>query len=49
MLKKNKLMLADFVCKDRFELNSYLTHLFHQFNNNVPEQSGDKINYIILS
>ena len=48
MLKESKLMLADFVCKDRFELNSYLTHLFHQFNT-VAEQSKYKINYIILS
>ena len=43
MLRANRLMLSDFVYNDRFELNSYLASLFHQFHNNVPEQPGDKI------
>jgi hypothetical protein len=36
---KNKLILTDFVKGDRFELNSYLTYLFNQFNEDVREQS----------
>jgi hypothetical protein len=36
---KNKLILTDFVNGDRFELNSYLTYLFNQFNEDVREQS----------
>ena len=47
MLRANKLMLSDFVYKDRFKLNSYLISLFHQFYN-VPEQSEDKMNDNIL-
>ncbi|WP_168733886.1 hypothetical protein [Metabacillus sediminilitoris] len=43
-MRENKLTLTDFVNKERFELNSYLTYLVHQFNNDtVPNQSGDKM------
>ncbi|WP_279382020.1 hypothetical protein [Metabacillus bambusae] len=42
-MRKSKLTLTDFVYKDRFELNSYLTYLVHQFNDTVPNQSGDKM------
>ncbi|MGE6259793.1 hypothetical protein ACQKCU_18255 [Heyndrickxia sporothermodurans] len=31
MSRENQLNLSDFINKDRFELNSYLTYLFHQF------------------
>lgn len=52
MLKESKLTLTDFVYKERFELNSYLTYLFQQFYDNVPNQSEDKmvnqLNYIKL-
>lgn len=41
--RESKLTLSDFVNKDRFELNSYLTYLFHQFYDNVPDQSEDKM------
>lgn len=37
--KESKLTLSDFVNNDRFELNAYLTYLFHQFYNNAPIQS----------
>ncbi|WP_191567296.1 hypothetical protein [Metabacillus idriensis] len=43
MSRENKLTLSDFVNNDRFELNSYLTHLFHKFYGNVPDQSDDKM------
>lgn len=32
MSEENKVLLSDFVQEDRFELNSYLTYLFNQFN-----------------
>jgi hypothetical protein len=31
-MKQNKILFANFVQGDRFELNLYLTYLFHQFN-----------------
>jgi hypothetical protein len=37
--KESKLTLSDFVNNDRFELNAYLTYLFHQFYDNAPNQS----------
>ena len=37
MTKASNITLSDFVSKDRFELNSYLTHLFHQFSNNASK------------
>ncbi|MDQ0862009.1 hypothetical protein QFZ72_005607 [Bacillus sp. V2I10] len=43
MLKESKLTLSDFVYKERFELNSYLTYLFHQLYNNDPNQLEDTI------
>ncbi|MGM0878703.1 MAG: hypothetical protein ACQEWV_29475 [Bacillota bacterium] len=42
MSRKSKLTLSDFVNKERFELNTYLTYLFHQFYDNVPDQSVKK-------
>ncbi|MGM0876184.1 MAG: hypothetical protein ACQEWV_15790 [Bacillota bacterium] len=36
MSRESKLTLSDFVNKDRFELNTYLTYLFHQIYDNVP-------------
>jgi hypothetical protein len=43
VLMKNKLILTDFVNGDRFELNSYLTYLFNQFNEDAREQSETKM------
>jgi hypothetical protein len=43
MLRENKLRLSDFVYENRFELNSYLTYLFHQFYDGIPDQSEDKM------
>ncbi|MGM0877454.1 MAG: hypothetical protein ACQEWV_22645 [Bacillota bacterium] len=43
MSRESKLTLSDFVNKDRFELNSYLTYLLYQFYDNVPDQSEDKM------
>ena len=43
MSKENKLMLSDFVYKERFELNTYLTYLLLQSYDNVPYPSEDKI------
>ncbi|MGM7723013.1 hypothetical protein [uncultured Metabacillus sp.] len=34
MAKECKLTLSDFVNKDRFELNSYLTYLFNEYYDN---------------
>lgn len=48
MLRESNLMLSDFIYKDRFELNSYLAYLFHQFYNNVPELPEDKMNDNVL-
>ncbi|UNJ81195.1 hypothetical protein (plasmid) [Metabacillus dongyingensis] len=41
MWRESKLTLSDFVYKERFELNSYLTYLFHQLNNKDLNQSED--------
>jgi hypothetical protein len=41
--KERKLTLSDFIKKDQFELNSYITYLFEQICDNVPDQSEDKI------
>ena len=43
MSRQSKLTLSDFVNKERFELNSYLTYLFHQSYDNAPDQSEDKM------
>lgn len=42
MVRASK-VLADFISKDRFELNSYLTYLFHQCDEDVPNDSSRKI------
>jgi hypothetical protein len=41
--RESKLTLSDFVHKDQFQLNSYLTYLFHQSYDTVPNQSEDKM------
>lgn len=38
MLRESKLTLSDFIDQDHFELNSYLTHLFHLFEQKVPQR-----------
>ncbi|MFP5108526.1 hypothetical protein ACSU6B_17380 [Neobacillus sp. C211] len=43
MTRESKLTLSDFVNKDRFELNSFLTYLIHQFYYNDPDQSKDRM------
>jgi|1186.fasta_scaffold85326_2 hypothetical protein len=40
---ESKLTVSDFVNKERFEINSYLTYLFNHFYDNAPNQSDDKI------
>ncbi|USK86891.1 hypothetical protein [Peribacillus asahii] len=42
MSTENKLRLSDFVQEDRFELNSYLTYLFHQFYRDASGQLDDE-------
>lgn len=39
---QSKLTFSDFVIEDRFELNSYISYLFHQVKNNV-DQSKNKM------
>ena len=46
---KNKLILTDFVNGDRFELNSYLTYLFNQFNEDVRNSRKQKWKNNILT
>jgi hypothetical protein len=36
-VKENKLTFTDFVYKDRFELDSYLTYMFQQSCNTVSK------------
>ncbi|MCM3441399.1 hypothetical protein ACUIJN_17285 [Metabacillus halosaccharovorans] len=43
MPKQSKLTFSDFVNRDRFELNSYVTYLIHQVKDNATEQSKDKL------
>ncbi len=43
-MKYNKIKLSDFVQKDRFELNSYLTCLLMQFNGSSFGSSEDSTN-----
>jgi hypothetical protein len=43
MSRESKLNLSDFVYRDRFELNSYLTYLLNQFYDSFPEQSKDRV------
>lgn len=38
-----KATLSDFISNERFELNSYLAHLFHQFSNNASKPSEDTL------
>ena len=41
MTKANNIMLSDFISNDRFELNSYLAHLFRHFSNNASKPSNN--------
>jgi hypothetical protein len=43
MSNNSKLTLSDFVSKDRFELNLYISYLFHQFNYENQVQSNGKM------
>jgi hypothetical protein len=43
MYRESKLKLSDFVYHDRFELSDYLSYLFHQFYDPVPNRSEDKM------
>ena len=43
MRRENKPVLSNFVYGNRFELNSYLTYLFHQFYDDVSDQYEDQI------
>lgn len=43
MKNNTKLSLSDFINKDRFELNSYISYLFHQFYYENDNRSKDKI------
>lgn len=43
MSRQSKKTFSDFIIKDRFELNSYLTYLFHQVQDNVADQSKNKM------
>ncbi|MFC0273365.1 hypothetical protein ACFFIX_18330 [Metabacillus herbersteinensis] len=42
MMRDSKLTIVDFINKDRFELNSYITHLFSQINNHYSEKKEDR-------
>ncbi|MCM2535960.1 hypothetical protein NDK43_31300 [Neobacillus pocheonensis] len=42
-MEKRKILLADFIQEDRFELNSYLTYLFNQLHEYFPKQVDDKM------
>ncbi|MFC0476149.1 hypothetical protein ACFFHF_12990 [Robertmurraya beringensis] len=44
MSRQNHLTFSDFVIKDRFEINSYLSYLFHQVKDNA-DQSIDMIKH----
>ncbi|MDQ0243327.1 hypothetical protein J2S09_000863 [Bacillus fengqiuensis] len=41
MWRESKLVLSDFVYKDRFELSSYLIYLFNPCYDHVSNQSED--------
>jgi hypothetical protein len=43
MGRENKSVLSNFVYGARFELNSYLTYLFHQFYDYVPNHSENQM------
>jgi|tagenome__1003787_1003787.scaffolds.fasta_scaffold6805729_1 hypothetical protein len=43
MYRESELTFSDFVYNNRFELNSYISYIFHQFYDNVPNQSEDKM------
>ncbi|MCM3440502.1 hypothetical protein AB3Z07_07065 [Metabacillus halosaccharovorans] len=45
MCRENKLTFSDFVIKDRFELNSYLSYLFHQVKNNADQSKDKKVKH----
>lgn len=42
-LEENKILFADFVKEDRFELNSYLNYLFTEVLNHFPKSLDDKM------
>lgn len=42
-MEENKILFADFVEEDRFELNSYLTYLFNLGLNHIPKYVEGKI------
>jgi hypothetical protein len=42
-VRENKLTLTDFVYKDGFELDSYLTYMFQKSCDTVSNQSEDKM------
>jgi hypothetical protein len=41
MTKANNIILSDYISNDRFELNSYLAHLFRYFSNNAAKPSNN--------
>ncbi|MCK2000522.1 hypothetical protein MZM54_03825 [[Brevibacterium] frigoritolerans] len=45
MLEKNRVEFTEFVNENegKFELHSYLTHLFTQSSNYVPEQTENEL------
>lgn len=45
MCRENKLTFSDFVIKDRFELNSYISYLFHQVKNNADQSKDKKVKH----
>jgi hypothetical protein len=42
MYRESELKFSEFVDRDRFELSTYLSHLFHQFHDKVSNQPKDK-------
>lgn len=43
MDRESELTFSNFISNDRFELNSYISYMFYQFYDNVPNHSEDKI------
>ncbi|MGG1325059.1 hypothetical protein [Priestia megaterium] len=42
MMEENKQIWSDFIQKDRFELHSYLSYLFNQYDDEIPRQLEDE-------
>jgi len=42
MYKENEIKFSDFVDYDQFELNAYLSYLFHRFYNHDSNWSEEK-------